>query len=124
MVEKISRSLRVAQLMKREIAIIIKFSINDPRIDFIVSVTDVKLSIDLSYAKIFLVFITKNNKQNIKKVMKIFEKASTYIRFLLSKKIQLRKSPILSFHYDDSFIYATKISNIISNVIKQDQKTL
>lgn len=124
MVVEFDRSLKVAQLIKKEIAIIIKDSLRDPRISFMVSIVDVKLSIDLSYAKIFLAFIRKDNSKNIKNTIQILQNASSYIRHLLSKRIRLRKTPKLFFRYDNSFIYATRISNIIDNAIKKDNKNI
>ena len=48
------RPNRVAEEIKREIVDIIRTEIKDPRVDGLVSVTDVEVTNDLSYAKIFV----------------------------------------------------------------------
>ncbi|QTM69187.1 30S ribosome-binding factor RbfA [Buchnera aphidicola (Hormaphis cornu)] len=122
MVIESNRPLRVAQVIKKEVALILKYSIKDPRINFMLSIIDVELSVDLSYAKIYVICINESNKKYIKNIILVLNNARNYIRYLLSKKIQLRKIPKICFHYDNSFIYARKIYNVIDTVTKKYNK--
>ncbi|TNH22747.1 30S ribosome-binding factor RbfA, partial [Testudinibacter sp. TR-2022] len=56
MAREFSRSQRVAQEIKKEIAIILQREVKDPRIGM-VTVSDVELSRDLVYAKVFVTFL-------------------------------------------------------------------
>ena len=48
------RPNRVAEEIKRELVAIIRSELKDPRVDGLVSVTDVEVTNDLSYAKVFI----------------------------------------------------------------------
>ena len=56
----------------------------DPRIGM-VTVSDVEVSSDLSYAKIFVTFLFDHDETAIEQGMKGLEKASPYIRSLLGQ---------------------------------------
>ena len=56
MAREFKRSDRVAQEIQKEIAVILQREVKDPRIGM-VTVSDVEVSSDLSYAKIFVTFI-------------------------------------------------------------------
>ncbi|EDK11737.1 ribosome-binding factor A [Haemophilus influenzae PittII] len=55
MAREFKRSDRVAQEIQKEIAVILQREVKDPRIGM-VTVSDVEVSSDLSYAKIFVYF--------------------------------------------------------------------
>ena len=55
MAREFKRSDRVAQELQKEIAIILQREVKDPRIGM-VTVSDVEVSSDLAYAKVFVTF--------------------------------------------------------------------
>ncbi|WWP02151.1 MAG: 30S ribosome-binding factor RbfA [Candidatus Dasytiphilus stammeri] len=96
-----NRSLKVAQALKKEIALILQRKLNDPRLaNTIITVTHVTLSNDLMYAKITINFVNEENKDNINKKIKILQNAAGYIRYLLSKVMKLRLIPRINFIYE------------------------
>lgn len=115
------RSTRIAQELKKEISIILLKYIRDPRINCMITISMVKLSRDLSFAKIFisLLNINKNcynnfyQNKNSQEIISILKGASKYIRKMLSYRIKLRKIPFLLFDYDNSLIEGMKISNLL-----------
>ncbi len=56
MSREFKRSDRVAQELQKEIAIILQREVKDPRIGM-VTVSDVEISRDLAYAKVFVTFL-------------------------------------------------------------------
>jgi len=78
----------------------------------IISVTDVKVSSDLSLAKIYLSIFPHEKAQNVFSLINIDTK---HIRFELGKRIknQLRIIPDLTFFLDDSLNYLEKIDELL-----------
>jgi len=90
---------------------IIRTEIKDERINF-VTVTAAKITNDLSYAKIYVTVLNDMERENI---IKLLNKASNFIERELSKRIEIRKMPNITFVYDESLEYAANIENIIES---------
>ncbi len=121
MSREFKRSDRVAQELQKEVAVILQREVKNPRIGM-VTVSDVEVSRDLAYAKIFVTFLFDNNAEAIKQGMQGLEKASPYIRTLLGKAMRLRIVPELRFIYDESLVEGMRMSNLVSSVIKNDEE--
>ena len=106
------RQEKIASVIKKELGIYFQQNAINMCKGAMVTVTTVRMSPDLSIAKVYIsIFGGKNNDES-------FEHISTnsrYIRHELSQivKNQLRKSPELHFYRDDSFDYAQKIDNLL-----------
>ncbi|MGR3808713.1 ribosome-binding factor A [Pasteurella testudinis DSM 23072] len=120
MAREFSRSQRVAQEIKKEIAVILQREVKDPRIGM-VTVSDVELSRDLVYAKVFVTFLFDQDEQAVKQGMEGLQKASGYIRSLLGKAMRLRIVPELRFEYDNSLVEGMRMSNLVSKVLNEDK---
>ena len=66
MQKEFSRADRVAQQMKREVAVILQRELKDPRVKM-ATVSDVRVSGDLMYAKIFVTFWDRCNRKTLYK---------------------------------------------------------
>ncbi|MGT3349818.1 30S ribosome-binding factor RbfA [Yersinia enterocolitica] len=123
MAKEFSRSQRVSQEMQKEIALILQREIKDPRVGM-ATVSGIELSRDLAYAKVFVTFLnvlTNNaDPDTVKNGIKALQDASGYIRTLLGKAMRLRIVPELTFAYDNSLIEGMRMSNLVTNVIKND----
>ncbi|CNH81596.1 ribosome-binding factor A [Yersinia thracica] len=123
MAKEFSRSQRVSQEMQKEIALILQREIKDPRVGM-ATVSGIELSRDLAYAKVFVTFLnvlTDNaSPDTVKNGIKALQDASGYIRTLLGKAMRLRIVPELTFAYDNSLIEGMRMSNLVTNVIKND----
>jgi ribosome-binding factor A len=120
MEKSFSRSFKIAQELQKNIAIIIQYSLKDPRIKTIITISEVRLSKDLSYAKVFISFLEKNANLTVKKVLILLNNASGYIRKLLCKKMNLRITPNIVFYHDDSFYKGNKISLLLNQLRKNN----
>lgn len=90
---------------------ILRTEIKDERIHF-VTVTAAKITKDLSFAKIYVTILDDSEKDSM---LKLLNKASNFIEREVSKRIDIRKMPNLTFVYDDSIEYAANIENIIES---------
>ncbi|ABP67654.1 ribosome-binding factor A [Caldicellulosiruptor saccharolyticus DSM 8903] len=118
------RADRVAEEIKKEISDIIQHELKDPRICAeLISIVKVNMSKDLRHAKVFVSIFDKN-RENITSTMKALENAKPYIRREISRRINLRFSPEISFELDDSIEYGARISQILNqlNIAKDEEE--
>ena len=102
---------RLNNAFVEKISEIIHDDIKDNDINM-VTITDAKLTNDLSFAKVYFTTLDDNRD----KVLKALNKASSFIRTRLCEKIDIRKMPEISFVYDESIEYGKKIENIIERI--------
>jgi ribosome-binding factor A len=102
---------RVNGLIRRDISELIQHQIRDPRLDEFVAVTEVDTSSDLKYAKIFV--SSMSGQQNEKKILEVLNSAAGFLRSELAKKANLRRTPELSFHWDNSIEHGDRILRLI-----------
>ena len=91
---------------------ILRTEIKDERIHF-VTVTAVSITNDLSFAKVYVTVLDDKERDSI---LKQLNKASNFIERELSKRIDIRKMPDITFVYDESLEYAANIENIIESI--------
>lgn len=109
------RANRVAEQMKKELGDILTRKIKDPRVGF-VTVTDVEVSGDLQQAKVF-VSVLGDEKKKQDSLMGL-TKAKGFIRSEIGSRIRLRKTPELTFEFDEAFEYGNKIDTILRDLNK------
>ena len=102
---------RVNGLIRREISELIHHQIRDPRLDEFVAVTEVDTSNDLKYAKVFV--SSMSGQQNEKKILGVLNSAAGFLRSELAKSANLRRTPELSFHWDNSIEHGDRILRLI-----------
>ena len=113
--EKSSNRLsRIEEELKREISNIINYELNNSNITGMVSVTKVKVSPDLSRARVFVTMINSNKKNTLAAL----KKSSGYIRREIAHRVNLRTTPELIFEFDESIEYGARIDNILKDIIK------
>ena len=113
------RSERLGEELKKELADIVRNHIRDPRIGF-VSFTDVEVTKDLRYAKIF--FTVLGDEEVLKNTTIGLEKAKKFIRSELAQRLKLRYTPELTFKYDESMAYGAKINHLLHSVNDGEDK--
>ena len=83
-----------------------------------VTVTDAKVTNDLSFAKIYFTVLDENRK---KETLLALKNASKFIRRELADRIEVRHIPELEFVYDESIEYGKKIEDIIERINNEKQ---
>ena len=109
------RGGRIHEEVKREVSNIIQNEIKDPRLTAMVSVTDVKVTRDLRYAKVFVSIFGKNDEEKNNTFVAL-KNASGYIRKEIGQRINLRYNPQIIFELYDSINYGMHIEELIQRV--------
>lgn len=107
---------RIDEEYRKELSQIIGYDLKNPNVTGMISVTKVKVTPDLKYAKVFVSIL---NSKNIKETMEGLKKSSGFIRSELAKRINLRNTPELIFEIDDSMEYGAKIDSILKEIIPE-----
>ena len=105
------RALRVAEQIRRELVVLIRDSVHDPRVkDF--SISEVVVSKDLSTAKVYFTPYAQNTQHD--ELQDGLNSCSAFLRKELGKQMRLRVIPLLSFHYDDTLERTARLDDILS----------
>jgi len=111
----IHRICRIESLVQSELAKLIRDEVSElPWI----TVTGVKISNDLSFAKVYIV---AHNEADITQTLKLLNQKSKLLRFQLAKVVELRKIPELHFYYDYSISEGNKIDRLLDQIQMQSQ---
>lgn len=105
------RALRVAALIKRELARLLASKVADPRIAGAL-VSDVEVSADLSLAKVYL--LPAGSVGQARADPAELERAAGFLRAALSRRLDLRGVPRLRFLYDDSASRGYRIEQLLA----------
>ncbi len=110
------RSTRVAELLRQEVSAIIARELKDPGIGM-ATVTKIRLSDDLKFAKIYVSVI--GDEAQPENSIAALERAANFIRSELRKRTDLRAVPELRFEHDDSAAYAQNIDVLLNKIHKE-----
>ncbi len=105
---------RLGNIFVQEISQVIKDEIKDESI-FFITITAVRISNDLSYAKVYFTALDNRSKEEITDTL---NKAANFIRGKLCERVDIRKMPELTFVYDESIDYGNRIEKIIDQIHK------
>ena len=114
-----NRSGRIDEEFRRELSQIISFDLKNPNVTGMVSVTRVKVTPDLKYAKVSVSIL---NSKNVKETLEGLKKSSGYLRSELAKRINLRNTPELTFELDESLEYGARIDSILNEIKNKEIK--
>ena len=100
----------------KEISYILANEIKDKDIKF-VTITDCKVTNDLSFAKVYFTVLDDTRK---KETLEALNNASGFIRKCLAERVDVRHTPKKNFEYNESIAYGKKIENIIEKIHKDN----
>ena len=113
-----NRMGRIDEEYRKELSQIISYDLKNPNVTGMISVTKVKVTTDLKYAKVYVSIL---NSKNIKDTMDGLKKSSGFIRSELAKRVNLRNTPELIFEIDDSLEYGAKIDSILKEILPENK---
>ena len=100
---------RIATLIRKNIAEIIQIELKNPHLGF-VSIPEVKVSKDFSYAKVYVSFFDENQEQE---GMEVLEHSKGFIRSELAKRMDTRRCPDIVFVLDEGYKREERISQLL-----------
>lgn len=116
MAKNTNRLGRINEELKKEISQVLNYELKNPDVTGMVSVTKVKITPDLKYAK---VYVSVLNSKNLQKTMNGLKESSGFVRSRIAQTVNLRITPEIIFEYDDSIEYGEKIDAILKNLKKE-----
>lgn len=109
-----SRADKIRKALMREVSDIIQREVKDPRISGVVSVTDVEVSSDYKYAKVYISVYGSDEQRE--QTMEALEESSGRVRSAVGKRIRMRNTPEIEFRRDDSLERGSRITSLIDKI--------
>lgn len=113
------KNIRVNSEVLREMSLIIREDLKDPRIHPMTSVMAVEVTPDLKFAKIFVSVM--GDEEAKEKTMQGLQKSASFARHRLADRMNLRNTPELTFVLDHSIEYGVTMSKRIDEVMGSDR---
>ncbi|ERM59971.1 MULTISPECIES: 30S ribosome-binding factor RbfA [Vibrio] len=120
MSKEFSRTQRVSQQLQKELALILQREVRDSRIGM-VTISDVEVSRDLAYAKVFVTFLCIG-EQTPESCLAALKEHEVPVRMALGKRIRHRLTPEVRFTYDNTLVEGMRMSNLVSEVLSDDKR--
>lgn len=104
---------KIKSLIARNVKDIVTQEIQNEHIGFM-TITDVEVSSDHSYCKIFVSFLN-----NAKHSLEALNRAKGYVRSALAKRVHFRRVPEITFVLDDSFEKQARFEELLAKDKKE-----
>ncbi len=114
MAKEFSRSQRVAEQIRRELADLLQFEVKDPQASK-ATLTEVEVTNDLAHAKVYFVV-----HEDAAATTAALGKVAGFLRSQLSKRLLMRTVPQLHFVYDESLDRGIRLSQLIDQARSTD----
>ena len=108
------RTERLNHLIQIELSDLLRKHVNDPRLNRLISITEVEVAKDLKTAKVSISALGDNLDHN--EIIKGFNSASGFLRRELAHRLNIRITPELTFEFDDSIERGVRLVALIENV--------
>ncbi|MEM7220888.1 MAG: 30S ribosome-binding factor RbfA [Pseudomonadota bacterium] len=115
------REIRVADFVRDEVADILRSEVRDPRVSF-VSINDVKVSRDLSFADVYVSSLEATDEDGKAALIKALNGAAGFVRSQLARRHSMRTTPKPRFHYDEVAANAARMDALISSALAEDRE--
>ncbi|KPU28171.1 ribosome-binding factor A [Caloranaerobacter sp. TR13] len=116
------RLKRISEEIKKIVSDLIREGLKDPRISMLTSITEVEVTKDLRYAKIYVSIL--GNEDEREATLTGLKNATSFIRKEIGNKLKIRYTPEPVFYLDKSIergIYISQLLNKINQ--KEESKT-
>ncbi len=114
------RSVRVADNIRREIALLLLREVRDPRIRN-VTLTGAHVTGDLKQAKVYYSVI--GDETVIRNAQAGLDSAKGFIKRQIGHRIELRYMPDIFFVYDPSLEYGSNMDRILQDIRREEKIT-
>ncbi len=113
------RIQRIADRIQQELSVMLVNQVSDPRLNG-VSVTDVKVDRELSFADIYVSAVEGQSRST--EVLQGLEHANGFLRSELARRVELRTFPRLRFHWDITPERADHIEQLLASLRQNDKE--
>ncbi|MDD4844162.1 MAG: 30S ribosome-binding factor RbfA [Anaerotignum sp.] len=110
------RISRINDEILKELSLIIRGELKDPRIGSMTSVVRAETTPDLKYCKVYVSVLGNDEEKD--SVMKGLKNANGFIRRLIAQRVNLRITPEFTFKLDESAEYAIHMEQLLSKITR------
>ena len=107
-----ARMRRVNEVIREILGVAIATELKDPRIGF-VTVTDVDTSPDLRASRVFVSVL--GSEEDRERTLEGLNSSHGYLQSRINDELRMKRTPTLTFHYDESIERATRISRLLDD---------
>ena len=116
------RANRVADFIREELADIVRSEMRDPRVTLL-SVTDARVSRDLSVADVYVTSLVARDAGAHNEVVAVLNGAAGFLRSAVAQRHSMRTTPRLRFHYDELVEGGPRLEALIDRAVGADTGT-
>ncbi|HSV26419.1 MAG TPA: 30S ribosome-binding factor RbfA [Sedimentisphaerales bacterium] len=111
------RQAKLASIIRHAVSDVLLRGLADPRVEGVISVTEVKVTPDMRTADVFISIISAGDATG-KTCFAGIEHASRYIQAQVAGSVNLRFCPMLRFHLDDKMKKVMETMRLIDEANK------
>lgn len=112
------RPERLAEALKVEIAEVVGFEMDDPRLEA-VTVTDVEVSPDLRDAKVYV--LVRGDESEVSEALRSLKNAATFVRQQVAMNLDLRFAPHVHFVRDSAEENAARVGELLQDLTNRGE---
>ena len=116
-----ARMRRVDEAIREVLGEVLAGEMKDPRVGF-VTVTDVKTSPDMSHARVWISALDADGHaaeaSERESTLAGLASAHGYLQHRLASELHLKRTPVLSFVYDDTSERAMRVGELIDSALE------
>ena len=112
---------RINSELLKQLSMIFCYELNDPRIHGMLTVLEVKISDDLSHARVYVSYF--GDKSLKEETFEALNNCTGHMRNLLKQRVKMRTIPFLRIIPDDSIEQAKQLTDLIENAMEQTHQT-
>ncbi len=109
---------KINHLIRNEISDLLQRHVKDPRLGNFIAITEVRTSMDLKYARVFVRVLGSEAEK--KQAMAALDHAKGFFRHELGTNLRLRCVPDISFQWDDSIERGSRLLCLMDQVDKEN----
>ena len=109
------RKRKIESLLRETVSLmLLNGEIKDPRINEMVTITDVDIAADMRDAKIYVSVLSDTEVKD--EIINTLNHAAGFIQKLLAKRVRLKNTPRLTFHRDDSLEKGFRMNQVLNDL--------
>ena len=116
--QEFSRTRRVGEQIRRDLAQLLRDKLRDDPRMVMVSITLIEVSRDLAHAKVFITYLGESEER--KAIVDRLNQAAPMLRHELGRQMHIRMVPKLKFLYDDAIERGAHLHSLISDAVAAD----
>ena len=114
MPREFSRTRRVGEQIQRELAVLVRDEIKDPRLGMI-SISGADVSRDLAYATVYVSVLGDDSA--VTESLAVLNRAAGFLRHRLGQSMRIRSVPQLKFEFDSSLQEGARMDALINAAV-------